>query len=256
MPDANADSAWLMCHVIGCERGRLLAESLRAISPDEETEFFTLVKQRQKRVPLQRITGRAYFMGLEFAALDDVLIPRQDTELLCEKAVSYINKNSCKTALDLCSGSGAIAVCLAKLTHAAVTASDISPVCISAIDNNARRNSASVEIVQSDLFAAFTGRRFDVITCNPPYIPDGDRATVQAEVAHDPDLALYSGADGLDIIRRLAIDAPKHINDGGRMFLEFGDGQQAKLGAIFASKEIIIHNDMQNLPRVAEIIYK
>ena len=255
VPDAGADSAWLLCHVTGCGRGELLLKGGSELCSDDESAFFSLIGRRCERVPLQRLTGKAYLMGIEFIVCNDVLIPRQDTEILCEKAIASINENAYKSALDLCAGSGAIGLCIAKMTRAAVTLSDISDACITAIGINAANIGASVEVSQGDLFAAVSGRSFDVVTCNPPYIPVGDRELLQAEVRHDPELALLSGADGLDCIRRIALEAHRHINAGGRLFLEFGDGQSAAVISLFPGRDVKVHRDMQGLERVAEISF-
>ncbi len=255
VPDPGADGDWLICYVIGCERGELLflSSNGRELSPDEEREYLCLLEKRAQRVPLQRIIGRAYFMGMELAVFDDVLIPRQDTELLCERAVKAIKQNGYKTALDLCCGSGAVAVGMAKLTCAEVTASDISDACIAATKVNAAKNGVLVNTVKSDLFSAFSGRTFDVITCNPPYVPERDGNSIQPEVRHDPDLALYSGEDGLDFIRRLAWSFNGFLNPGGRLLLEFGDGQEGAVKGLFPGREVVLHNDMQGLARMAEV---
>ncbi|MGI5899669.1 MAG: peptide chain release factor N(5)-glutamine methyltransferase [Christensenellales bacterium] len=258
VPDPGADGDWLICHVIGCERGELLLLSMkgREISSAEEERLFVLLKKRGERVPLQRLTGRAYFMGMELIVFDDVLIPRQDTEILCEAAVGAINEAGYKTALDLCCGSGAVALGMAKLTRANVTASDISDACIAATKANAAKNGASLEVIKSDLFSGFEGRTFDIITCNPPYVPEGDRAGIQPEVRHDPALALYSGGDGLDFIRRLAASVEGFLNPAGRLLLEFADGQAEAVKALFRGERghnVILHRDMQGLHRVAEI---
>jgi release factor glutamine methyltransferase len=256
VPDPRADGDWLVCHVLGCERGELLLLSIsdRKLSPGEEEALFALVKKRAERVPLQRLTGGAYFMGMELLVHDDVLIPRQDTELLCERAVKAINESGYKTALDLCCGSGAVAVGMARFTDAAVTALDISAACIAATKANAEKNGVLVKTVKSDLFSALEGEAFDIISCNPPYVPLKDSCGIQPEVRHDPALALYSGEDGLDCIRRLANSFGGFLNPGGRLLLEFGDGQETAIKRLFPGRQVIIHVDMQGLPRVAEVL--
>ena len=253
VPDAAADAAWLLCHVMNCERGQLLLLNGQEMDADAQARYFDLIAKRSERIPLQRLTGKAYFMGTELLVKEDVLIPRQDTELLCEKALAVAEKSSCKTVLDMCSGSGAVAVCLAKMTKMTVSAADISKACIGAIGENAAHNGIALEVVQSDLFEKFVDRRFDMITCNPPYVPIADGAEIQSEVRHDPALALYSGADGLDFIRRIAEGVAEYMNNGGTLLMEFGDGQQDAVREIFAGRDIIIYEDMQQLPRVAEI---
>lgn len=187
-----------------------------------------LISRRKSGEPLQYILGKWEFMGLPFYTRPCALIPRQDTETLCEEALSIGGK----TLLDLCCGTGCIGVSLAKLGGFEVTFGDISPDCLGLARENAALNGVAGSFVLTDMFGNISGS-YDMICVNPPYIPTSELASLQAEVKREPVLALDGGADGLDFYRRISRDYAAHLSPGGTLLMEVGAGQAADVAAMF-----------------------
>ena len=198
------------------------------LAPGEELdEKQTLALQelacrRKAGEPLAYLLGSRAFYGMRFAVSQAVLIPRQETELLAERCIEIIQRKNLKTALDLCTGSGCIAICLAKHTAAAISASDISRDALAIAQGNAEKLGAEVHFFASDLLEKAQGP-YDLIVSNPPYISDAEYAAIDAGVREqEPALALRGGADGLTFYRRIAQQAPKYLAKGGQLALEIG----------------------------------
>ena len=238
------ESEWLLAHVLGVSRLRLVLEAGRVVTAGETREFAGLVASRATRRPLQHLLGSVSFCGLEFAVNASVLIPRPETELLAERAWQLLLGPPPPWAhrpvvLDFGTGSGCLAVTLAvKCPAAVVHAVDISPDALAVARGNAVRHGVDgrVSFHLGDGFAALPADvRFDLLVGNPPYIPSGEIATLQPEVRdHDPRLALDGGADGLDFYRRIARAAAAWLRPDARVMLEFGDGQGAALRGLFS----------------------
>lgn len=205
-----------------------------------------LVSRRKSGEPLQYILGKWEFMGLPFYTRPCALIPRQDTETLCEEALSIGGK----TLLDLCCGTGCIGVSLAKLGGFEVTFGDISPDCLALARENAALNGVAGSFVLTDMFGNISGS-YDMICVNPPYIPTSELASLQAEVKREPALALDGGADGLDFYRRISRDYAAHLNPGGALLMEVGAGQAADVAEMFPKAEII--KDICGIKRVVAV---
>lgn len=190
-----------------------------------------MIKTIEPYTPLQYIIGKEKFFGLEFIVNEHVLIPRPETEVLVETALNIIDiarsaQNTVKV-LDLCTGSGNIAISLTKnAANCKIVASDISSDAIEIAKENARLNGVFEKIIfiKSDLFRDIEGR-YDLIVSNPPYIARGEFETLQKEVLKEPMLALDGGADGLDFYRRIFSAAPGHLAHGGYCMAEIGFGQ-------------------------------
>ena len=162
---------------------------------------------------------------MRFKVTPDVLIPRPETEILCENAVNMIRFELKGTVLDLCTGSGCIAVSVAKYTRARVTAADISTDALDIARENAAKNMVRIDFVESDMFENINGS-FDIITSNPPYIPTRELQELMPDVKdYEPRIALNGGADGLKFYRKIAQNAPSHLNPGGALILEIGCDQ-------------------------------
>ena len=185
-------------------------------------------------------------MGLPFYTRPCALIPRQDTETLCEEALSIGGK----TLLDLCCGTGCIGVSLAKLGGFEVTFGDISPDCLALARENAALNGVSGKFLLTDMFSDIS-EGYDLICVNPPYIPTSELASLQAEVKREPRLALDGGADGLDFYRRISRDYAAHLNPGGALLMEVGAGQAEDVAAMFPKAEII--KDICGIERVVAV---
>ncbi|MBQ4649134.1 MAG: peptide chain release factor N(5)-glutamine methyltransferase [Firmicutes bacterium] len=244
--DADIDAKELLCYMQGLDRVGLMLHWQDVMQDNQCEAYFDLIARRASRVPLQHITGRQEFMGLPFDVNDKVLIPRQDTETMVEDALELAEKGSLRNqpyadslkkggdVLDLCCGSGAIGVSLAKLNSKLhVTCSDLSKDALAVAKGNAALNGCrSVKFVESDMFAAFKGKlgnkKFDLIISNPPYIPPSVIEGLEPEVRdHEPMMALDGGEDGLDFYRQIAAAAPGHMKKGAVLMLEIGHDQRA-----------------------------
>lgn len=243
--DAEIDAKELYCYMRGMDRTALMLRWQEVMQDNQCEAYFNLIERRASRVPLQHITGRQEFMGLPFEVNEKVLIPRQDTETMVEDALELMEKGTLRgqeytdglkrggDILDLCCGSGAIGISIAKLAKGAhVTCSDLSKDALEVADRNARLNDCkSVKFTESDMFAAFCGRlgkkKFNLIISNPPYIPPSVIEGLEPEVRdHEPMMALDGGADGLDFYRIIAQYAPEHLKKGGVLMLEIGFDQK------------------------------
>ena len=234
-PDPQVDARWMAEDTLGMTRTELKFESDRAIPADALEKLTAMLGRRCAGEPVQYILGSADFMGLKFEVGPAVLIPRQDTETLVEAAMIDLQgrADSDPAVLDLCAGSGCIGLSLASLApHAQVTLTDVSREALEIARHNAHALSVKAELRHGDLFQAVGRERFDLIASNPPYIPRGELGELQREVQYEPRLALDGGADGLDFYRRIAEGAPKHLKDGGSIYLEVGLGQAADVLAL------------------------
>lgn len=250
VPDPRLDAEYLLAHTLKMPRLNLLMEKQRVLTPGEEAAFEALTARREKREPLQYILGSQPFMGFSFKTDPRALIPRNDTEILCEEALRLLKAG--QRVLDLCTGSGALAIAVKKLCPGAeVTGSDLSPDALSLARENAARLEAEVRFVQGDLLAPFSGEQFDMILCNPPYIPDSLRGTMQEELSWEPDSAFFAGADGLSFYRRIAREAPAHLKAGAPLILEIGDDQFEAVKTLLrpAFSGIALLHDLNGRPR-------
>lgn len=235
---------WLLAHVLGVPRLQLYLGFDRPLAAADADRLRALVVRRGRREPLQHLLGTANFCGLELAVTPDALIPRPETELLAERAWSALQVREAAgerpRALDLGTGSGCLALALAKNTaRTEIVALDVSPAALAVARRNAERLglAARVQFLESDGFAALpAGAGFDLLVTNPPYIPAGEIAALEPEVRdHDPRLALDGGADGLTWYRRLAAEAAARLAAGGVLMAEFGDGQAPAVVEILRS---------------------
>lgn len=251
IPEPRLDAEYLLAEALRTSRLMMLVDKSRALTETEEAAFEAMVVRREQREPLQYILGSQSFMGFPIKTDPRALIPRNDTETLCEEALRHIRPGS--GVLDLCTGTGALAIALKKLCPGAVvTASDISGDALSLAKENAQSNRAEIRFLQGDLFAPIAKEQFDVIVSNPPYIPDGLRGQLQAEVEKEPALALFGGADGLDFYRRITAEAPLHLYPDGWLCLEVGDGEADAVATLLKKDFLSIHvlPDLNGLPRV------
>ena len=212
---------------------------------------------RAKREPLQYLLGEQWFYGLPYFVDNRVLIPRQETESLCEIGIQHLKTLPAPAALDLCTGSGAIAVTLKhNCPHAAVSAADLSPDALAVAKENARRHQAEISFFQGDLLEPLNGCTFDLILSNPPYIETETCKTLQTEVLQEPRMALDGGDDGLDFYRRIAAEAHLHLNTGGMLAMEVGSTQAEAVSALLAAKNayhnIAIFRDLYGLERIVK----
>ncbi len=249
--EAAQQARLLLCFVLDTEPARWMEYAQQSWTQPQRERLNALMERRLKGEPLQYILGSWGFMGLDFAVRPGVLIPRQDTETLCERALRLAKEKNYRTVLDMCCGSGCIGIALARLGNLQLTAADISPACLALTRENAQRNAVEVETVQSDLFQNITSR-YDLIVCNPPYLSAKDMNALQPEVAQEPALALYGGADGLDYYRRIAAAYKPRLTAGGTLLMEVGMGQAQAVGAMFDGTVRTV-KDIAGIDRVVEV---
>lgn len=255
IPDPEVDAALLLSYVTDLPPLSLRLDMTTTLSPAQCEQFEALVVQRLTRQPLQYLLHRQSFLGRDFYVDERVLIPRPETELLAERAIEALRRvTHAPSALDLCCGSGALAVSLAlEVPGAQVHATDISPDALCVTRRNAERLHADVVLHQGDLFSAVPDMTFDVIVSNPPYIPSEDCRTLQPEVLREPLLALDGGADGLALYRRIAQEAAAHLNPGGVLLMEVGHDQaQAVMALLHDFASVAAHEDYQHISRMIE----
>lgn len=223
--DSQVDS-WLLAEfVFGITRAKYYANMQMTVDGKSAEKYNELVNQRAGHIPLQYLVGTQEFMGLTFKVNENVLIPRQDTELLVENVADCLG-NGERTVLDMCTGSGCIAVSIDRLSKdSKVTAVDISEKALEVAQENNRFNNANVTFIQSDLFTNVTGR-YDIIVSNPPYIRTDEIPKLMEEVkSHEPVMALDGMEDGLYFYKKICNEASDYLNDNGKIFFEIGYDQ-------------------------------
>ncbi len=207
--------------------------------------------------PIQYIIGLADFMGEKFLVNKDVLIPRDETELLVRKAIEIIKENNFKMVLDMCTGSGCIACMIAKLTNCQAMGVDISTEAIHTAFKNMEKFGLYNRAIfrKSDIYSKIReDEKFDLIVSNPPYIPPKEKETIQEEVSYEPDLALYTTDEkGLAFYEKIIKDAPKFLNKGGYLMFELGIGQSTSVAQLMKKagfENIKVLKDLANIDRV------
>lgn len=261
-PDAAGDARQLLLAAFHLDTVHFLLNRMQELEDNDCNRsctdlYHSMIQKRRRRIPLQQILGCQEFMGLNFYINKHVLIPRQDTETLVERVLEEQcgSGSAGKTLLDVCTGSGCIAVSLAvKGQFASVTATDISEEALKV----ARRNADSLgcadrmQFFQGDLFAALadgSARKFDIITSNPPYIPTGVIRTLEPEVReHEPMLALDGTEDGLHCYRRIASEAGAFLKGGGSIYLEIGHDQGAAVSGLMQEAGFVDVQVLKDLP--------
>lgn len=232
--DARHDAELLLMHVLDRPRAWLFANGGSAVDEAAAARFSALLQSRRDGQPIAYLIGQRGFWTLDLAVDANVLIPRADTELLVELALECIAADVDCTIADLGTGSGAIALALAsERPRARVLASDISAGALDVARTNAARlDIGNVEFVQGDWYEALGDRSFDVIVSNPPYIAAGDEHLQRGDLRFEPSIALASGRDGLDALRRIIAGAPQHLRKSGWLLLEHGFDQGGAVRAL------------------------
>ncbi len=255
VPEPEADARILLEAVFSVGRTQFYLHPERIPLPRQAKRFSDMVEKRCARIPLQYITGKQNFMGFSFDVTPAVLIPRLDTEILAETVLTWIGGRKAEV-LDLCTGSGCIAVSIAKLAkNARVTATDISTEALETAKKNSRQNGTDIRFLQGDLFTPFCGgERFDAIISNPPYIPSAELAELEPEVRDwEPALALDGSADGLAFYRRIVREAPAYLKDGGLLAFEIGYEQGKAVSELMRQAGfggVCVQKDLAGLDRV------
>ena len=232
--DDVSEAEWLVATVLDCNRAELKLKT--TISSDELAQIKAALARRINHEPLSKIFGFADFYGRRFVVNQHVLSPRMETEEVVERCIKVIKQNDYRTVLDVCTGSGIIAITIAKETNCDVVALDVSKHALEVAQKNAKKMQAKVDFLLSDMFAGLKKRKkFDIIVSNPPYLQTNELELCEKEVKNfDPTLALDGGEDGLDFYRRIARDAPFHLQKGGCLVLEIHSEKAAQTKKILS----------------------
>tara|TARA_Y100001934_G_scaffold27208_1_gene29746 strand:+ start:1691 stop:2542 length:852 start_codon:yes stop_codon:yes gene_type:complete len=254
----NVDAEWLISELISCARSEIAINEKRELSQEEQCLLSDQLVRRERREPLQSILGTTSFFGFDFCVGPEALIPRPETESLVEHAIQFVKHHPSSIVLDLGTGSGCIAIALAKFCPGTkILASDLHGPALKLAKQNAMRLNALRQITfcQADGMAALAkNESVDLIVSNPPYIPTSEISTLQPEVRkHDPPIALDGGADGLYFYRQLAIEGFPRLKKKGQLIAEFGDGQATAVTEVFrqvAWANVEIKNDLVGRKRI------
>jgi release factor glutamine methyltransferase len=271
--DPRTEADLLLAYSLGVTRDRLYVEREKVLDWKQTEKFWAFLVRRGKREPLAYIIKTREFMGLDFYVDQRVLIPRPETEMLIEKLIELtkkesrdqeITKNIDKyrnkeiqneeiSVLDLCTGSGAIAIAVAcHLSAAKIAAADISEEALAVARQNAQKHKVEIDFRQGDLFDPFTNEKFDWILTNPPYVTQQEMEGCAPEVLQEPHLALCGGEDGLAIYRRIAEQADSYLKPEGKILLEIGCDQALPVCSLFEQKgyKTSVFNDLAGLNRM------
>ncbi len=250
------DARQLLFFVFSIDANQYLLNQSMPLSEEEEKKvnsYFEAIQKRSEKIPLQYITGEQNFCGLDFYVNENVLIPRLDTEVLVEKILEYEEPG--QRVMDMCTGSGCIAITLQKLGRFQVMAVDISEEALTLARKNAQRNQSQVTFFQSNMFDQLSNTsKVDVIVSNPPYIESKVIDELDDEVKkYEPRLALDGMEDGLHFYRILAREGKRFLNEGGRLYVEIGFDQAEAVKEIFGAQgflDIQVYKDLAGLDRV------
>lgn len=258
IPTARLDAQLLLCHVLGVERPYLIAYNDRILTDDEKVAFEALTARRATGEPIAYILGTKYFWNLEFEVSRAVLIPRPETEHLIEAALLWAEGKGNFQAADIGTGSGAIAITVAKHTQANMHAIDFSRDALAIAEKNAAKNQVNINFYEGSLAQPLIdkGLKVDLLMANLPYIPTEDLADLEV-TKHEPILALDGGEDGLDLVRELLLQVPQVCNPGALILLEI-DRRQAQAVINFSEKHLSpedtsVIKDLAGLDRIVRI---
>lgn len=250
----RVDARVLACHLLGVGRAWLAANPMHVLTESQDAQFDSLVSRRAMGCPVAYLVGTREFYGRDFEVGPAVLIPRPETETLVEAALARLAPGG--SALDLGTGSGAIAVTLAcERPQARVHAVDSSAEALALASANAARHGAKVDFALGHWYDAVPGLRFDVVVANPPYVAANDRHLEEGDLRFEPRAALTDGsADGLDSLREIVAGAPEHLESGGWLLIEHGYDQAGACAALLARAGFtacVSIPDLAGIPRVA-----
>lgn len=228
----------LLQYILKKPRQYLIVYDNKEVEKKQQWEYFVNIDKLTKGVPLQHITHHQEFMKMDFYVDENVLIPRPDTEILVEEAIKIAQKMNKPKILDLCTGSGAIAIAIAKnVSEAEVYGVDISAKALEVAKRNSKELDAKVKFIKSNLFEEIQKKKFDIIVSNPPYIKKNDLKCLSQEVKNEPELALDGGIDGLDFYRKITSKAIEYLKFGSYLCFEIGFDQKDEVVDIINSQE-------------------
>ena len=255
---ARLDAECLLAHALGVERLRLYVDFDKPVTPEERAGFRELVKRRAgERIPVAQLLGSKEFWSLSLRVTSDVLTPRPDTETLVQAALDrFPDTQAPIRVLDLGTGSGAVALAIAaERPQSEIVATDKSQEALKVAQENAERlgNADRIRFAQGDWLVPVRGEHFDLVVSNPPYVAESERAGLPPELAHEPDMALFAGPDGLDALRILVREIPEVLAPGGAFALEMAPGQVARVAEGCRKtgyQDVSTHRDLAGRPRV------
>lgn len=217
----------LLQYVLDKPRQYIIVYDNKEIDKQQQWQYFVNIEKLTKGIPLQHITHRQEFMKMDFFVDENVLIPRPDTEILVEEVIKIAQKYNSPRILDLCTGSGAIAISLKKFVpNSDITAVDISEKALEIAQKNAKKLETKINFLKSDLFDKLDNKKFDIIVSNPPYIRKDEIKKLSEEVQKEPKIALDGGEDGLDFYRIIAEQAINYLKTGSFLCFEIGYNQK------------------------------
>ena len=258
IPSHSLDAEIIICNTAGIARHRIISHPETEVSGDVIKLIQSMAKRRAEREPLAYITGRKEFYGLEFLVNNSVLIPRPDTELLVDQAIYFAPQKS--EFLDICTGSGAVAVSVKyNRPDLSVYASDISADALKCAEQNASNIvSGKIEFSLSDVFSAYKGKKFSLITANPPYIAESDKDTLEAELSFEPEQALFADDSGMQIIKKIISNAKEHLTGNGILLMEIGASQKNAVKNFAGENgfDTVFWPDYAGIDRVVRISHK
>ena len=261
--DAYIKAKKLLEYVLNQSKEELVINSLKEVSKENEKRYESLLEEIIQGKPIQYITKSQEFMGLNFYVDENVLIPQPDTEILVEETLKlikekYLDRNI--KILDLCTGSGAIAISIAKYIEnlnnkIEIYALDVSKQALEIAKKNAKANNTKINFIQSNMFEEIENLKFDIIVSNPPYIETKTIPMLSKEVQNEPIIALDGGQDGLDFYKIINKESPKYLNDDGHILLEIGYNQKESVTKIFEEnyQNITCIKDLSDNDRVIKI---
>jgi release factor glutamine methyltransferase len=256
-PSATLDCELLLSHVLRKSRVQLYSGRETRVGPKKAALFINLVHRRLEGLPIAQLTGSREFWSLDFTVTPDTLIPRPETEILVECALSHIEPDQPADILDLGTGTGAIALAVAQdRPNIHITATDLSEAALAVARYNAHTlNLKQVKFRLGSWYKAVSGQRFSTIVSNPPYVTEMELLVHDFELRHEPEMALLGGKDGLDAIREIVRHAPDFLFPGGWLAIEHGYRQGPGVAALFEAagfSSVFAYKDLQGHPRVTE----
>lgn len=234
----------LMQFILNRSRQNIIVHDKEELTKLDEKRYFQAINKLKKNIPIEHITHQKEFMKLNFYVDENVLIPRQDTEILVEEVINIAKRINAKKILDLCTGSGAIAVSLAKyIENSNITALDISSAALRVAKLNAKNNEVENQItfVESDLFELLNDEKYDIIVSNPPYIKESELKKLETQVQKEPKIALNGGKSGLDFYQRIVKEGYQYLKYGGYLCLEIGYDQKEDVMSIIEKEDKYIN---------------
>jgi release factor glutamine methyltransferase len=255
IPEPKSDAEVLLSFILQIKRSRLPIIRDKRLTGKYISQYKKYIFRRLKREPVAYITGHIGFMDFELKVNRSVLIPRAETELLVETALIFGKKEHKKSILDLCTGSGCIAISLAKLGNfKSITASDISKDALDIAKLNARTNNAvNINFIESNMFNGIGDRKFDIVISNPPYVSEAEYSFLEPEISYEPKIALIAQNNGLFFYKEIGSKSNHYLKDAGFVILELNANKSDEVKQIFLDKlykDIEIINDYAGLPRI------